>query len=69
MSLILGEFATPPISPNPASNDIDVVSSECARAGVHGTNYSGIYGTKRDGAFSICVSGGYRDDKDQGDFL
>lgn len=42
---------------------------ECASAGVHALNFAGIHGTKDLGAFSICLSGGYEDDKDEGDFL
>lgn len=30
---------------------------------------AGIAGTAKDGAFSVCLSGGYKDDVDQGEFL
>ncbi|KAH9475259.1 E3 ubiquitin-protein ligase UHRF1 [Psilocybe cubensis] len=42
---------------------------ECSKAGIHAPTVAGIAGTVKDGAFSICVSGGYRDDKDEGDFM
>uniref|UniRef100_A0A8H7XRI5 YDG domain-containing protein n=1 Tax=Psilocybe cubensis TaxID=181762 RepID=A0A8H7XRI5_PSICU len=42
---------------------------ECSKAGIHAPTVAGIAGTVKDGAFSICVSGGYRDDKDEGDFI
>lgn len=40
---------------------------ECFDAGVHRQIEAGISGTEADGAFSIVVSGQYKDDKDDGD--
>jgi len=40
---------------------------DCALAGVHAQYYAGIVGSKRDGAYSICLSGGYEDDIDNGE--
>ncbi|KIJ95627.1 hypothetical protein K443DRAFT_682892 [Laccaria amethystina LaAM-08-1] len=42
---------------------------ECVSAGVHALHFAGIHGTNRLGAFSICLSGGYEDDKDEGHFF
>ena len=42
---------------------------ECASTGVHALHFAGIHGSKDLGAFSICLSGGYDDDKDEGDFM
>ncbi|KAF4622344.1 hypothetical protein D9613_009296 [Agrocybe pediades] len=42
---------------------------ECAEKGVHARNFAGIAGSSKDGAFSICVSGGYQDDVDNGDYI
>lgn len=42
---------------------------ECMRAGVHGVGVAGIHGSKAHGAYSICVSGGYEDDIDDGDWM
>ena len=41
---------------------------ECALAGVHPANFAGIAGSQN-GAYSICLSGGYEDDKDDGETL
>ena len=41
---------------------------ECASAGVHPANFAGIAGSQN-GAYSICLSGGYEDDKDDGETL
>lgn len=41
--------------------------AEVAQAGVHRPLQGGISGTKADGADSIVVSGGYEDDRDDGD--
>lgn len=38
-------------------------------AGVHRGLQGGIHGTKRDGANSIVMSGGYVDDQDSGDVI
>jgi len=38
-----------------------------AEAGVHGKTVAGIHGTKKHGAYSIVLSGGYEDDVDEGD--
>lgn len=38
-------------------------------ARVHTATLAGISGSKNDGAFSIVVSGGYEDDKDDGETL
>jgi hypothetical protein len=43
--------------------------TECFAAGVHGQLEPGIHGIKEKGAFSIVVSGQYRDDKDYGDTI
>jgi len=42
---------------------------ELLRAGVHAQNQAGIHGDSKDGggAFSICLSGGYEDNQDNGD--
>ncbi|KAF8548714.1 SRA-YDG [Imleria badia] len=42
---------------------------ELMKAGVHGQRQAGIHGDSSTdgGAFSICISGGYKDDKDMGD--
>jgi len=40
---------------------------ECCRKGVHRQVQAGISGSSKDGAYSICVSGGYEDDEDFGD--
>ncbi|KAF8197099.1 PUA-like domain-containing protein [Pholiota molesta] len=40
----------------------------CAK-GVHSKTVAGISGSVREGAYSIVLSGGYRDDKDEGDFF
>jgi len=45
-----------------------MIRKECAEAGVHTQVNAGIAGTK-DGAYSICISGGYEDDKDNGYFM
>ncbi|KAG1899429.1 PUA-like domain-containing protein [Suillus fuscotomentosus] len=42
---------------------------ECYNAGVHLQSEPGIHGTKEMGAFSIVVSGQYKDDKDEGDTI
>ena len=40
----------------------------CADAGVHGVIRQGIHMSK-DGAYSVCLSGKYEDDNDNGDTL
>ncbi|PPQ65052.1 hypothetical protein CVT26_015748 [Gymnopilus dilepis] len=40
---------------------------ECADKGVHKPLQAGIWGSAKEGAYSIVVSGGYEDDKDEGD--
>ena len=40
-----------------------------SQTGVHRPTQAGISGNKTDGADSIVVSGGYRDDKDYGDLI
>jgi len=40
---------------------------ECDRAGVHPGILAGIYGSKDEGARSVCLSGGYEDDHDEGE--
>jgi hypothetical protein len=52
-----------------ASVPLSVNSTECFAAGVHGQLEPGIHGIKEKGAFSIVVSGQYRDDKDYGDTM
>ncbi|KAF9527607.1 PUA-like domain-containing protein [Crepidotus variabilis] len=43
---------------------------DCSDAGVHPTRNAGIAGSiKEGGAYSVCLSGGYEDDKDDGDFF
>ncbi|KAF8631649.1 hypothetical protein AX17_005051 [Amanita inopinata Kibby_2008] len=39
------------------------------RSGMHVKNVAGISGSSREGAFSIVMSGGYIDDKDEGEKL
>ncbi|KAG6374305.1 PUA-like domain-containing protein [Boletus reticuloceps] len=41
------------------------------RAGVHGQSQAGIHGDSKDGggAFSICISGGYEDNVDDGETI
>ncbi len=41
----------------------------CSSRGVHTPSVAGISGTAKDGAFSVCLSGGYKDDEDHGEFL
>ncbi|KAG1781582.1 PUA-like domain-containing protein [Suillus placidus] len=48
---------------------LSVHSRECFDAGVHQQIEAGISGTETDGAFSIVVSGQYKDDKDNGDTI
>ncbi|KAF5331829.1 hypothetical protein D9611_008923 [Ephemerocybe angulata] len=43
--------------------------AECSKARVHGKTVAGIHGSKDNGAYSICISGGYEDDYDRGDFI
>ncbi|KAG2756633.1 hypothetical protein P692DRAFT_20527952 [Suillus brevipes Sb2] len=43
--------------------------TECFNAGVHRQMEPGIHGDKYEGAFSIVVSGQYKDDKDYGDTI
>lgn len=43
--------------------------TECFDAGVHRQLEPGIHGVKGQGAFSIVVSGQYKDDKDNGDTI
>eukprot|EP00727_Mastigamoeba_balamuthi_P001629 m51a1_g11463 putative e3 ubiquitin-protein ligase uhrf1 (337) ;mRNA; r:12483-14621 len=40
---------------------------QASEAGVHRTIVSGIHGSSTKGCFSICLSGGYEDDVDDGD--
>lgn len=42
-------------------------SLKVAEAGIHRPQVSGIHGRKEEGAYSIVLSGGYEDDKDDGD--
>ncbi|KDR72877.1 hypothetical protein GALMADRAFT_252199 [Galerina marginata CBS 339.88] len=42
---------------------------ECSALKVHTKNYAGISGSSTEGAFSICVSNGYKDDKDEGETI
>ncbi|KAL4250953.1 hypothetical protein ABKN59_005245 [Abortiporus biennis] len=39
----------------------------CSNSGVHPGIMAGIYGTRDEGARSVCLSGGYEDDVDEGD--
>ncbi|RXW21412.1 hypothetical protein EST38_g4422 [Candolleomyces aberdarensis] len=41
----------------------------CSKARVHGPTFAGIHGSKAYGAYSICLSGGYEDNVDEGDFM
>ncbi len=43
--------------------------SELATARVHRPTQAGISGTGKEGADSIVVSGGYEDDRDEGDLI
>ncbi|KAF8134779.1 PUA-like domain-containing protein [Mycena galopus ATCC 62051] len=52
--------------------DVPVLSTflsrlECSGAGVHAPTRAGIHGSKKDGAYSIVMSGGYEDDEDRGE--
>ncbi|UYV74335.1 UHRF2 [Cordylochernes scorpioides] len=40
---------------------------QVSEAGVHRPHVAGIHGTEKKGAYSIVLSGGYEDDKDDGD--
>ncbi|RDB21933.1 E3 ubiquitin-protein ligase UHRF1 [Hypsizygus marmoreus] len=42
---------------------------ECSKVGLHGPPVAGIWGTPELGAFSIVASGGYEDDRDEGEVL
>ena len=42
---------------------------DCSSAGVHTQNYAGIAGSTINGAYSVCMSGGYEDDQDHGETL
>lgn len=42
---------------------------DCSRVGLHSKNFAGISGTVALGAFSIVLSNGYEDDKDEGESL
>jgi SAD/SRA domain len=41
---------------------------DCAKAGLHGVGTAGIHGSKANVAYSICVSGGYEHNIDDGDW-
>ncbi|KAH0833125.1 putative E3 ubiquitin-protein ligase UHRF1 [Lanmaoa asiatica] len=41
--------------------------SALMRSGVHAPSQAGIHGDAKEGAFSICISGGYEDNQDSGD--
>jgi hypothetical protein len=41
----------------------------CADSGVHGVFLQGIHGSPTHGAYSVCLSGVYEDDKDEGESL
>jgi len=43
--------------------------AECYAAGIHGKIYAGIHGSQETGAYSVCLSGVYKDDVDYGDFI
>ncbi|KAF8966118.1 PUA-like domain-containing protein [Flammula alnicola] len=42
---------------------------ECCSKGVHAQTVAGISGSEKNGAYSICVSRGYVDDEDKGEFI
>jgi hypothetical protein len=42
---------------------------DCARAGVHIVPVRGIHGSEETGAYSVCLSGRYVDNKDDGEVL
>lgn len=42
---------------------------ELSDANVHRPTQGGIHGNKREGADSVCLSGGYPDDRDYGDYI
>lgn len=46
-----------------------IYRADCAAKGVHRAPVAGISGSATDGAYSICVSSAYEDDKDNGDTL
>lgn len=56
------------VSDNPVGKIFDTRRALC-NARVHTATLAGISGSKNDGAFSIVVSGGYEDDKDDGETL
>lgn len=43
--------------------------SMCAKSAVHTPPMAGIFGSKIEGAYSIVMSGGYKDDEDRGDTI
>jgi hypothetical protein len=42
---------------------------DCHNDGIHAGIMNGISGNKNEGAFSVALSGGYEDDKDNGNVL
>lgn len=46
---------------------IETIYLKVSEAGVHRPNVSGIHGRQEEGAYSIVLSGGYEDDKDDGE--
>jgi len=49
--------------------DLFIDRMDLNRAEVHRPIQAGISGTEREGADSICLSGGYSDDQDHGDYV
>lgn len=42
---------------------------ECYESNVHRMPLHGISGTQEDGAYSICIAGGYKENRDEGDTI
>ena len=43
------------------------VNLQASESGVHRPHVAGIHGRESEGAYSIVLSGGYEDDKDEGE--
>jgi len=46
-----------------------IFRAECLEKGVHRASVAGISGSATEGAYSICLSSAYEDDKDDGDTM
>ncbi|KDR72876.1 hypothetical protein GALMADRAFT_252197 [Galerina marginata CBS 339.88] len=56
-------------SPNVPVLTTFLTRKECSERGVHAPTTAGIFGSTTAGAYSICVSSSYEDDKDNGETL